>query len=299
MNAVIEGKVTQELGKGLSTEDYTNDEKEKLATVEYNANCYTHPEDYTTYDEGLYKVEVDKYGHVSGATPVEQSDIIDLGFPTQTAFSELSEAFEEYKKTNNEAVSGNTSEIVNNKSEIEAIKKDYLQSTDKTELQNSIAQVSGKANDNATAIGEVEEDLTNYKQEISKQFDGVNTAIEDDKAAIEVLQGLVGEDSVSEQIGEAIANTTVAVGSTASSTKYQIKVTVNGVEAKGPAMSLVRFDENQTELTDAQKQQARTNIGAISYKDIYVQEEEPTDTPHGTLWIDLDDELETWTWGDY
>ena len=34
-------------------------------------------------------------------------------------------------------------------------------------------------------------------------------------------------------------------------------------------------------------------------KDIYVQNEEPVDTPHGTLWIDLDDELETWTWGDY
>lgn len=34
-------------------------------------------------------------------------------------------------------------------------------------------------------------------------------------------------------------------------------------------------------------------------KEIYVQEEEPTDTPHGTLWIDLDDELETWAWGDY
>lgn len=43
LSASLDGKVDKESGKGLSTEDYTTIEKNKLAGVEAGANNYTHP----------------------------------------------------------------------------------------------------------------------------------------------------------------------------------------------------------------------------------------------------------------
>lgn len=43
LSTSLDGKVDKELGKGLSTEDYTTIEKNKLAGIEANANNYTHP----------------------------------------------------------------------------------------------------------------------------------------------------------------------------------------------------------------------------------------------------------------
>jgi uncharacterized protein YycO len=396
----IDRKVEKVEGMGLSENNYTTVEKGKLATVDDNANFYEHPI-HTSYTQGLYKVKIDSEGHVSEAslvekedivTFVEKNDILTLGIPDKDVIDEeisdlndrvdsidasindinealdnVTETFEKYKESNDATVSENADGVLRNSEKIAEIKGDYLKKTDKTELQDSITQVTKKADDNAADIkilkedgegsikhsidtafnefaakisdnglvdtykelidyvdkhgpefatlvgevgvingnvGKVAEDLAGYQEDVSEQFDEVNTAIlehvhEDDKAAIADLQELVGETSVSEQIDDAIANTTVEVGSVAYRNAYKIKVTVNGVLAEGPGMSLVRYDTNQTGLTDEQKQQARTNIGAVSYKDIYVQDEEPTDTPHGTLWIDLDDDLETWTWGDY
>lgn len=78
----LSGYVQKEDGKGLSTNDYTTAEKEKLAGIAEGANNYTHPA-YTPQASGLYKVTVDASGHVSAATAVEKADITDLGIPAQ------------------------------------------------------------------------------------------------------------------------------------------------------------------------------------------------------------------------
>lgn len=72
--------VAKEAGKVLSSNDYTDAEKEKLAGIASGANKYTHPS-YTARTSGLYKVTVDSTGHVSGATAVAKSDITGLGIP--------------------------------------------------------------------------------------------------------------------------------------------------------------------------------------------------------------------------
>lgn len=43
LNEELATKVTKELGKGLSTNDYTTDEKAKLTGIDIGANNYTHP----------------------------------------------------------------------------------------------------------------------------------------------------------------------------------------------------------------------------------------------------------------
>lgn len=74
--------VAKEDGKGLSTNDFTTAEKEKLAGIATGANKYTHP-GYTARNSGLYKVTVDNTGHVSAAAAVAKSDITALGIPAQ------------------------------------------------------------------------------------------------------------------------------------------------------------------------------------------------------------------------
>ena len=74
--------VEKEEGKGLSTNDYTTEEKEKLAGITEGANNYTHPA-YTEQASGFYKVTVDATGHVSAVTAVTKADITGLGIPAQ------------------------------------------------------------------------------------------------------------------------------------------------------------------------------------------------------------------------
>lgn len=84
--------VAKEAGKGLSSNDFTDDEKTKLAGIASGANKYTHPS-YTSRTSGLYKVTVDATGHVSGATAVAKSDITGLGIPGQdTTYEEMTGA---------------------------------------------------------------------------------------------------------------------------------------------------------------------------------------------------------------
>lgn len=175
--AAIDTKVDKVDGKGLSTNDYTTSEKDKLSTVEDYANFYEHPA-HDSHDLGLYKVTVDGEGHVSSAALVEKEDIVALGIPAQdTTYEEeisdlsdriddvenninttnetltgLSQEFENYKTTNNEAVATNASGIEANKTAIEEIQSDYLTSTDKTQLQDDIKKVSDKATANEAAI---------------------------------------------------------------------------------------------------------------------------------------------------
>lgn len=74
--------VEKEEGKGLSTNDYTTEEKEKLAGIAEGANNYTHPA-YTEQASGFYKVTVDATGHVSAVEAVTKEDITGLGIPAQ------------------------------------------------------------------------------------------------------------------------------------------------------------------------------------------------------------------------
>lgn len=70
--------VEKEDGKDLSTNDYTTEDKEKLAGL----NNYTHPS-YTQQSSGFYKVTVDATGHVSAVEAVTKEDITGLGIPAQ------------------------------------------------------------------------------------------------------------------------------------------------------------------------------------------------------------------------
>ena len=76
----LSGKVDKVAGKGLSTNDYTTAEKNKLAGIAEGANKYVHPS-YTAKASGLYKVTVDATGHVSAVAAVTKGDITALGIP--------------------------------------------------------------------------------------------------------------------------------------------------------------------------------------------------------------------------
>ena len=83
----LSGKVDKVSGKGLSTNDFTTAEKNKLAGIAAGANAYTHPA-YTARASGLYKITVDAAGHVSAVTAVTKADITGLGIPgTNTTYS--------------------------------------------------------------------------------------------------------------------------------------------------------------------------------------------------------------------
>lgn len=70
--------VEKEAGKGLSTNDYTTEEKEKLAGL----SNYQHPS-HTAAESGLYKITVDALGHVTAVEAVTKTDITGLGIPEQ------------------------------------------------------------------------------------------------------------------------------------------------------------------------------------------------------------------------
>ena len=64
----------------------------KLSNIAENANAYVHPS-YTSAASGLYKVSVDGYGHVNGATAVAKSDITGLGIPeSDTTYANFTSA---------------------------------------------------------------------------------------------------------------------------------------------------------------------------------------------------------------
>ena len=70
-------KVDKVAGKGLSTNDLTDELLEKQ-----NSNNYTHPT-HTAAEQGLYKVKVDALGHVTQTAAVTKADITGLGIPAQ------------------------------------------------------------------------------------------------------------------------------------------------------------------------------------------------------------------------
>lgn len=86
-----DNKVDKMSGKGLSTNDYTTVEKNKLSAIEEGANKYVHPE-YTAQSSGLYKIIVDSTGHVSAVTLATKDDITALGIPAQDTVYTLPQA---------------------------------------------------------------------------------------------------------------------------------------------------------------------------------------------------------------
>lgn len=89
--ALNDTKVDKVEGKGLSTNDYTIAEKNKLATIAEGANNYVHPV-YNKQPSGLYKIAVNSTGHVIGVWPVTKDDIVALGIPAQDTVYELPQA---------------------------------------------------------------------------------------------------------------------------------------------------------------------------------------------------------------
>lgn len=69
LNNLFDKKVDKVSGKGLSTNDFTTAEKEKLAGIATGANKYTHPNSGVTAGE-YTKVKVNAQGHVTeGSNP--------------------------------------------------------------------------------------------------------------------------------------------------------------------------------------------------------------------------------------
>lgn len=89
--ALNDTKVDKVTGKGLSSNDYTTVEKNKLATIAEGANKYVHPT-YTVQSSGLYKITVDSTGHISSVVPVSKDDIVALDIPAQDTVYELPQA---------------------------------------------------------------------------------------------------------------------------------------------------------------------------------------------------------------
>lgn len=82
LESEIAKKVDKVDGKGLSDQNYTADEKTKLAGIEAGANKYVHP-NYSARTSGLYKITVDEFGHVSSVVAVSKDDIVGLGIPSK------------------------------------------------------------------------------------------------------------------------------------------------------------------------------------------------------------------------
>ena len=129
----------------------------------------------------------------------------------------ISQDFEDYQTTNNDVVAVNSSNIERNKAAIAVIQGDYLTSTDRTQLQDNITQVSNKAIENTSAIeilngdgvGSVKHSIDNAFNEFATNLtndDVVNTYKElIDYAATHGPEfvTLVGEvDTINTHIGE-------------------------------------------------------------------------------------------------
>lgn len=76
--------VRKEDGKGLSTNDFSNEYKTKVDGIDEGANKYIHPDHADAESQaGLYKVTVDALGHVTHTDAVGKADITALGIPAE------------------------------------------------------------------------------------------------------------------------------------------------------------------------------------------------------------------------
>lgn len=93
-NTSLQSKVDKEDGKGLSANDYTTEEKTKLAGIAEGANLYVHPTASSAGAMGLYKVAIDGTGHISEKAAVTKEDITPL-LDIEAILSGLPDAMEE------------------------------------------------------------------------------------------------------------------------------------------------------------------------------------------------------------
>lgn len=112
--AALQNKVDAEEGMGLSSNDYTDAEKSKLAGIANNANNYTHPS-YTQRASGFYKITVDTSGHVSNVAAVSKTDITNLGIPsTDTTYAVASSSADGLMSSEDKIKLDNIEENANN-----------------------------------------------------------------------------------------------------------------------------------------------------------------------------------------
>lgn len=94
------------------------------------------------------------------------------------------------------------------RTDVDAIKGDYLKASDKQELQGNIDTVSGAVErlTNGVSAEEIDgvNDLIQYVEEHGTEVTGMKADIKANADAVDALEGLVGEKSVQTQISEAI-----------------------------------------------------------------------------------------------
>lgn len=71
--------VMKESGKGLSSNDFTSEYKDKLDKIE---GSYSHPS-YSSCSLGIYKISVDNLGHISQTTPISKTDLTSMGLQSK------------------------------------------------------------------------------------------------------------------------------------------------------------------------------------------------------------------------
>jgi hypothetical protein len=210
ISSAVANKVDKVTGKGLSTNDYTTAEKNKLADIAENANNYKHPS-YTTRTEGLYKIVVNSWGHVNSATPVQKSDITALGIPaTNTTYvdattgaSGLMSAADKTKLNN--IAEGATKVKVD----------DTLSSTSTNPVQNKVVYaIDNKVGDSpvqeqiSSAIGTATTDITTAANKytdtkIAALINGAPTTLDTLK---EIADAMAENDNVVSALNEAIGD---------------------------------------------------------------------------------------------
>lgn len=153
------------------TANYTVEEKNKLNNIENNANKYTHPL-YTSKSNGLYKMTIDKTGHVSNTTPVTKSDITLLGIPEiNTTYSNLSEFNNDVGYlTKHQDISGKVDKVSGKSliSDAEITRLASVKNYNDISVKERISTL-----ENAGYITKAVSDLTNYykKSEIYTQIE--------------------------------------------------------------------------------------------------------------------------------
>ena len=153
------------------TANYTVEEKNKLNNIENNANKYTHPL-YTSKSNGLYKMTIDKTGHVSNTTPVTKSDITLLGIPEMnTTYSNLSEFNNDVGYlTKHQDISGKVDKVSGKSliSDAEITRLASVKNYNDISVKERISTL-----ENAGYITKAVSDLTNYykKSEIYTQIE--------------------------------------------------------------------------------------------------------------------------------
>lgn len=81
VNAIIAGTTKVPKATNADTVNGLTVKTAVPANAKFTDTVYTHPSNSSSYTSGLYKITVDKYGHVISAVAVQKADITNLGIP--------------------------------------------------------------------------------------------------------------------------------------------------------------------------------------------------------------------------